>query len=207
VAEVIRLVVVDDHAIVRQGLRSILEREDDVREVGEAATADEALNLVARERPDIVLLDLKLSADSDTAGLALCGAIMQSLLRNPLADPYLLGLSSGAALGAVSFLLAGFALLIADAGAALLFVAIALIGLGLGIAMPGYTAGLTLLMRREEQGGLAGLIGATNGLTFVIAPTLGTALYGVWPPLPIMLGAMVMAAVAAFVLLHPRFRG
>jgi DNA-binding NarL/FixJ family response regulator len=75
VAEVIRLVVVDDHAIVRQGLRSILEREDDVRVVGEAATADEALDLVARERPDIVLLDLKLSADSDTAGLALCGRL------------------------------------------------------------------------------------------------------------------------------------
>lgn len=73
--EVIRLVVVDDHAIVRQGLRSILEREDDVRVVGEAATAAEALDLVARERPDIVLLDLKLSAGSDTAGLALCGQL------------------------------------------------------------------------------------------------------------------------------------
>lgn len=45
------------------------------------------------------------------AGLALCGTVMQALTRNPLADPYLLGLSSGAALGAVLFLLAGFALL------------------------------------------------------------------------------------------------
>jgi iron complex transport system permease protein len=45
------------------------------------------------------------------AGLALCGAVMQALTRNPLADPYLLGLSSGASLGAVLFLLAGAALL------------------------------------------------------------------------------------------------
>lgn len=45
------------------------------------------------------------------AGLALSGTVMQALTRNPLADPYLLGLSSGAALGAVLFLLAGFALL------------------------------------------------------------------------------------------------
>lgn len=45
------------------------------------------------------------------AGLALCGTVMQALTRNPLADPYLLGLSSGAALGAVLFLLGGFALL------------------------------------------------------------------------------------------------
>lgn len=43
------------------------------------------------------------------AGLALAGAVMQALTRNPLADPYLLGLSSGAALGAVLFLLAGAA--------------------------------------------------------------------------------------------------
>ena len=58
------------------------------------------------------------------AGLALCGAVMQALTRNPLADPYLLGLSSGASLGAVVFLLAGAALLMpigafAGAGAAM----------------------------------------------------------------------------------------
>ncbi len=103
--------------------------------------------------------------------------------------------------------LVGFGALIPDEGAILLMVAILLIGLGLGIAMPGYTAGPTLLMQREEQGGLAGLIGATNGLTFVIAPTLGTALYGLWAPLPVILGAAVMGIVAVFVLFHPRFRG
>jgi two-component system response regulator DevR len=75
VAERIRLVIVDDHAIVRQGLRSILEREPDIEVVGEAATAPEALDLVAATRPHIVLLDLKLSAGSDLAGLALCGRL------------------------------------------------------------------------------------------------------------------------------------
>ncbi|MBO1902985.1 MFS transporter [Leucobacter weissii] len=105
-----------------------------------------------------------------------------------------------------SVALLGFALLAPDGGAWLLVVSILLIGLGLGIAMPGYTAGPTLLMRREEQGGLAGLVGATNGLTFVVAPTASTALYGLWPPLPIIVGGAIMAAVAVFVLLHPRFR-
>lgn len=75
--EPIRLVVVDDHAIVRQGLRSILERESDISVVGEASTAVEALDLVARTRPHIVLLDLKLSAESDVAGLALCGQLTE----------------------------------------------------------------------------------------------------------------------------------
>lgn len=102
--------------------------------------------------------------------------------------------------------LAGFALLIPNAGIWVLLVSILLIGLGIGIAMPGYTAGPTLLMEREEQGGLAGLIGATNGLTFVVAPTASTALYGLWQPLPIIVGAAVMAVVVCFVLVHPRFR-
>jgi iron complex transport system permease protein len=52
-----------------------------------------------------------LTAAAVGAGLALCGAVMQALTRNPLADPYLLGLSSGASLGAVAFLLLGAGLL------------------------------------------------------------------------------------------------
>lgn len=101
---------------------------------------------------------------------------------------------------------AGFALLVPNLGLWVLIASILLIGLGLGIAMPGYTAGPTLLVNRDEQGGLAGLIGATNGLTFVIAPTASTVLYGVWQPLPIIMGTVLMALVAVFVLLHPRFR-
>jgi iron complex transport system permease protein len=46
------------------------------------------------------------------AGLALAGTVMQVLTRNPLADPFLLGLSSGAALGAVTFFILGLALLV-----------------------------------------------------------------------------------------------
>jgi DNA-binding NarL/FixJ family response regulator len=68
----VRIVLVDDHAIVRQGLRSILEREQDLRVVGEASTAGEALAVVLRELPTVVLLDLKLSTGADTEGLDLC---------------------------------------------------------------------------------------------------------------------------------------
>ena len=49
-----------------------------------------------------------LTAAAVGAGLALSGAVMQSITRNPLADPYLLGLSSGASLGAVAVLILGF---------------------------------------------------------------------------------------------------
>ncbi|NLV81373.1 MAG: response regulator transcription factor [Rhodococcus sp.] len=71
----VRIALVDDHAILRQGLRTILDREPDLEVVGEAATHVEALDLVQRMRPDIVLLDLKLSAGSDYEGLALCGQL------------------------------------------------------------------------------------------------------------------------------------
>lgn len=69
---VVSIVLVDDHAIVRQGIRSILERHPQMRVVGEAATSEEAMRVVSLTRPRIVLLDLKLSTSSDTEGLELC---------------------------------------------------------------------------------------------------------------------------------------
>ena len=68
----IRLVLVDDHAILRQGLRSVLEREADLVVVGEASSEGEAEAVVRASVPDVVLLDLKLSAGSDFEGLSLC---------------------------------------------------------------------------------------------------------------------------------------
>ncbi|WP_308424019.1 MadR family response regulator transcription factor [Saccharopolyspora thermophila] len=73
----VRIVLVDDHAIVRHGLRSVLEREDDLEVVGEAATAAEALAVVERTEPHIVLLDLKLSTGDNTEGLQLCGQLTE----------------------------------------------------------------------------------------------------------------------------------
>ncbi|GAA1421304.1 two-component system response regulator MnoR [Streptomyces thermospinosisporus] len=73
--DTLRIVLVDDHAIVRHGLRSILERESDLEVVGEASTAAEAEAVVDRVRPAIVLLDLKLSTGADTEGLELCASL------------------------------------------------------------------------------------------------------------------------------------
>ncbi|CAM5232929.1 response regulator transcription factor [Streptomyces sp. DSM 41524] len=76
-APVQRIVLVDDHAIVRQGLRTILEREGDLEVVGEASTATEAAAVIERTDPSIVLLDLKLSTAADTEGLDLCARLTQ----------------------------------------------------------------------------------------------------------------------------------
>jgi two-component system response regulator DevR len=71
-----RLMLVDDHAIVRRGLRSILELEPDISVVSEAGGRAEALRALDRVQPDVIVLDLKLSADHEAEGLELCSEII-----------------------------------------------------------------------------------------------------------------------------------
>jgi DNA-binding NarL/FixJ family response regulator len=54
----VRVLVTDDHPVVRQGLRIYLDLDPEVELVGEAASAEEALSLARRVRPDVVLMDL-----------------------------------------------------------------------------------------------------------------------------------------------------
>jgi DNA-binding NarL/FixJ family response regulator len=56
----IRVLVVDDHPVVRSGLRALLEGQDDLEVVGEAADGAQALVAVAADPPDVVLLDLRM---------------------------------------------------------------------------------------------------------------------------------------------------
>jgi DNA-binding NarL/FixJ family response regulator len=56
----IRLLLCDDHAMFRQGLRSILETEDDFRIIGEASTGREAVRYALETKPDVVLMDIQM---------------------------------------------------------------------------------------------------------------------------------------------------
>jgi DNA-binding NarL/FixJ family response regulator len=57
---VIRLLIADDEAMVRRGLRMVLEAEDDLQVVGEAADGYEAIEEAARLRPDVILMDVRM---------------------------------------------------------------------------------------------------------------------------------------------------
>ena len=57
-AEPISVLVVDDHAVVREGLRAFLDLQDGIAVVGEAADGEEAVEAAARLQPDVVLMDL-----------------------------------------------------------------------------------------------------------------------------------------------------
>jgi DNA-binding NarL/FixJ family response regulator len=56
----ISVLIVDDHPVVRRGLRALLEVQDGIEVAGEAGDADTALALAAEREPDVILLDLKL---------------------------------------------------------------------------------------------------------------------------------------------------
>jgi DNA-binding NarL/FixJ family response regulator len=64
-----RIFLLDDHEVVRAGLRALLEVEDDLEIVGEAATAAEALARIPPTRPDLALLDVRLP---DASGVEVC---------------------------------------------------------------------------------------------------------------------------------------
>jgi DNA-binding NarL/FixJ family response regulator len=71
-----RLLVVDDHEVVRQGLVALLDRREAFQVVAEAGTVAEALDQARRHRPDIVIMDVRLP---DGSGIEACRAIRAEL--------------------------------------------------------------------------------------------------------------------------------
>jgi NarL family two-component system response regulator LiaR len=56
----IRIVIADDHAVVREGTRTLLERETDMQVVGEASDGEEAVRLIENLKPDVAILDISM---------------------------------------------------------------------------------------------------------------------------------------------------
>ena len=71
----VRVFLLDDHEIVRRGLRELLEAEDDFEVVGEAATGEEARMRVPATRPDVAVLDVRLP---DENGVEVCRDLKSS---------------------------------------------------------------------------------------------------------------------------------
>jgi hypothetical protein len=86
-------------------------------------------------------------------------------------------------------------------------VALALLGLGLGLVRPGATAGASLTVAAHEQGTVAGVLGGLSVLGNVFGPVLGTSLYELNPIAPYVMNTLVMAVASLYALSHPLVRG
>jgi DNA-binding NarL/FixJ family response regulator len=64
-----KIIIVDDHPLVRQGMRKLIEKEGDLSVIHEAGSGDEALRLILSEAPDLAIVDISL--ESETSGLNL----------------------------------------------------------------------------------------------------------------------------------------
>ncbi len=74
----IRILIVDDHEIFRVGLVSALSSEDDFEVVGQASNAEQALAGAKGSKPDVILMDVRLSSGGDTDGIEACRDILSA---------------------------------------------------------------------------------------------------------------------------------
>ena len=106
----------------------------------------------------------------------------------------------------VSVGVAAVAVLTAVSALVALAVAMLFMGVATGLTSTGFTAGASLAVRDDEQGGVAGLVSATGAITWIFAPVSATALYG-WQPLaPFALALALVGASCAAAWVHPGLR-
>jgi DNA-binding NarL/FixJ family response regulator len=139
---VIRIVIADDHPVVRAGLHAVLDAAADIDVIGEAATPAEAVALAASEDPDLVLMDLQF-------GQARTGADATRQIRAAEAAPYVLILtnydSDGDILSAVEAGASGY--LLKDAPPAELLAAVRAAAAGESALAPAVASRLLARMR------------------------------------------------------------
>jgi len=72
----VRVFLLDDHELVREGIRTLLESDEDIEVVGEAGTASEALTRIPLARPDVAILDVRLEEGN---GIEVCREVRSSV--------------------------------------------------------------------------------------------------------------------------------
>jgi len=95
-------------------------------------------------------------------------------------------------------LMVGYALLLCAGSIAELVVYLGILGLGLGMVSPGFTAGASLAVGPKEQGAVGGLISACPAAGFVLGPIIGTSLYQFHHTLPYLCGCLLMVPLVIY---------
>ena len=163
----IRIMIVDDHEVVRSGLKSILEPEDDLEVVGEASSGSEAVEKVAQLDPSLVLMDIRMEGMS---GIEACRLIKSS---HPQVNVLMLT-SFGEEEAVMASIMAGAsAYLLKNVGRAELIRAIRGVAGGQNLLDPAVTKRvmerLAQLTVKEEDREVAGLSGREKEVLALVA--------------------------------------
>jgi MFS family permease len=92
----------------------------------------------------------------------------------------------------------GYASLLFAGSISMLIAFMGILGLGLGLASPGFTAGASLVVGPDEQGAVGGLISACPAAGFVLGPLVGTSLYQLDPVYPYLLACLLMVPLTIY---------
>jgi DNA-binding NarL/FixJ family response regulator len=146
-AETLRVMIVDDHEVVREGIRTLLDRRPGMSVIAEAGTVAGAVELALKEKPDVIVMDVRLP---DGSGVEACREI-----RSELPETYILMLTSYADDEAVmSSILAGAsAYLLKQTRGAQLAEAVESVARGSSLLDPQVTSRVLEQMRQISTGG------------------------------------------------------
>ncbi len=174
---------------------------------------DHIVGTIGDETKDRIVVELRLprilGAVAAGAGLAVCGVVLQSILRNPLADPYTTGVSSGASLGAVLSMTAGVSVLGSSWDMIILAFLFSLIPLLVTVAVSTrrnasptvvVMAGLGVMFLFNSITTVLMLLTDPNNLARVYRWQVGTLDGVTWDGLSIMLVVVAIGLIASFLL-------
>jgi DNA-binding NarL/FixJ family response regulator len=156
-----RVLLADDHALIRESFRALLDAEPGLRPVGEAATGAEAVRLAHQHRPDIVLMDVRMpEVDGIEATRRICSAPETAAVRVIILTTFDLDEYVYAALAAGA---SGF--LLKDSSAADLLNAIRVVAAGEALLAPSVTRRLISTFARQGRPAAAAAGPAVQGVT------------------------------------------
>src|SRR5262249_42873542 len=133
--------------------------------------------------------------------LAVCGLFAQLVLVQRFQLSARLMIQAGVAL-----MVAAFGLFVVGGGFATYLLALASLGVGLGLVRPGTAAAASLSVGPNEQGAAAGLVGGVAVIGNVFGPMLGTTLYEMGHTGPYILNGVIMTAILIFLFANSRLR-